>query len=92
MSYNGYKNWGTWNTMLWVDNDMPIYHRTLGYLQRNMEHLEHEELANELMHLIVEHWPKGTPDMVRRGMHWANAQVCWWTVLENQLEALGIEV
>ena len=30
-TYNGYKNYETWNVVLWLGNDFPVYHASKGY-------------------------------------------------------------
>ena len=31
MEYNGYKNYETWNVVLWIGNDYPTYQASQGY-------------------------------------------------------------
>jgi len=31
MEYNGYKNYETWNVVLWIGNDFPLYNAAQGY-------------------------------------------------------------
>lgn len=31
MEYNGWKNYETWNVVLWIANDYPTYHASQGY-------------------------------------------------------------
>jgi len=55
MSFNGYKNWETWNVCLWAANDEDWYN----YCRRhsgNYTATLAEEVTREL-------WPVGTPDM-----------------------------
>ena len=30
-TYNGYKNYETWNVVLWIGNDYPVYRASQGY-------------------------------------------------------------
>ena len=54
MSYNGYKNYETWNINLWVQNEEPAY--------RCM--LENRPYTTEkALRIAMEMYPNGTPDM-----------------------------
>lgn len=53
-AYSGWKNWETWNTVLWCDNEEAIY-------RARME--EKPRTAREVESFIREWFPKGTPDM-----------------------------
>jgi hypothetical protein len=57
MSYNGWKNWATWNTALWMNNDEPTY---VAY--RNM--IGDDEISGDDARRIINVlMPGGTPDM-----------------------------
>lgn len=51
-TYQGWKNWATWNAALWMDNEEPIY-RAQKYCRT----------AQELKETFFEYFPTGTPDM-----------------------------
>lgn len=34
MSYNGWKNYETWNVWLWLTNDRPLYEAMLNYVEQ----------------------------------------------------------
>ena len=55
MSYNGWKNWTTWNTALWCDNEEGIYRDRMQ---------QKPKTAEECEAFVREYFPKGTPDMV----------------------------
>ena len=62
MSYNGWKNWETWNVALWCDNDEGIYRERMRQKPRT---------AKEVEEFVREWFPMGTPDMQNndRGAH-----------------------
>jgi hypothetical protein len=57
MSYNGWKNWETWNVVLWCDNEEPIYRDRMARKLRT---------ADEIEAFVREWFPEGTPDMESR--------------------------
>ena len=54
MSYNGWKNWETWNVALWCDNEEGIYRDRMRQEPRTAEEVEA---------FVREYFPNGTPDM-----------------------------
>ena len=68
-SYNGWKNYETWNLALWAGNDEPVY-RAVQERKRQIKRFSAgsaEDLGREL-------FPNGTPDM--DGMR-DMRKVCW---------------
>jgi hypothetical protein len=55
MSYNGWKNWETWNVALWCDNEESIYRDRMQ---------QKPSTAEECEAFVKEYFPKGTPDMM----------------------------
>lgn len=64
-TYNGYKNWQTWNIALWCGNDEGVYR-----LIREQGRFNRERARA----FIYEVYPNGTPDMESsdeyRGVDW----------------------
>lgn len=54
MSYQGWKNWATWNIALWVGNDEPVYRAMRELLPFN---------AIKARRFVERYYPHGTPDM-----------------------------
>jgi len=54
MSYNGWKNWETWNVALWCDNEEGIYRDRMARKPRT---------AQEIEDFVRDWYPNGTPDM-----------------------------
>lgn len=60
MSYNGWKNWQTWNVALWLGNDEGLYRAAVELKKRarpRVRAIHAETFVRDLM-------PDGTPDMV----------------------------
>jgi hypothetical protein len=59
MSYNGWKNWATWNLELWIDNEEGIYREKQRILRRHAGEIEPHHVVT-----FTKTWfPDGTPDM-----------------------------
>jgi len=82
--YNGWKNWETWNIMLWVNNDEKTY-RIIGTFVRNS--LRRKDLRTlssnaQSMRTAIEYvYPNGTPDMEKEELN----LVDWLSVTEALL-------
>jgi len=73
MSYNGYKNYATWNVCLWCDNDYHVYKAA----QRHGKFTPTE--AEDFVHAM---FPEMTPDMQTEPRNmWS--EVDWYEVAEN---------
>lgn len=54
MTYNGWKNWETWNVALWCDNEEGIYRDRMR---------QKPKTAEECEAFVREYFPAGTPEM-----------------------------
>lgn len=63
-TYEGWKNWETWNMALWIDNEEPRYKRKVKLLKK----LTPETLTAGRVEAFCRHeFPVGTPDMAGKG-------------------------
>lgn len=78
MSYNGWKNWETWNVALWCGNNEGIYRDRLRQEPRT---------AGECESFVKEYFPNGTPDMTS-GDDWDDAReaVDWDEIASHWFE------
>jgi len=53
-TYNGYRNWETWNLSLWFDNDEGLYNMYIEQRPHN---------AQNAAQIAYDVFPDGTPDM-----------------------------
>ena len=59
-TYEGWKNWETWNVILWIDNEEPLYRSKVAFLRGFCA----EDLtADDVEQFCRELFPEGTPDM-----------------------------
>jgi hypothetical protein len=69
MSYNGWKNWATWQINLWIDNEEPMYRAKQRDLRRSVEDYtadDAEKLCTDLLNSYYgHHW---TPDMDQKDL------------------------
>ena len=72
--YNGWTNWETWNVMLWVTNEEPLYRRVRSFVRC---HILTESRVQDFM---LEIFPEGTPDM--DGVHEMD-RVNWFELSES---------
>jgi hypothetical protein len=65
-TYNGWKNWQTWNVALWFGSDEGLYLRVIGMGSFNRDRARS---------FVLEVLPNGTPDMSSaaeyRGVDWS---------------------
>lgn len=72
--YNGWTNWETWNVLLWVNNDEPMYHELRHFIRGNVL------TESRVQDFFYELFPDGTPDM--DGVHELE-RVNWYEVTES---------
>jgi hypothetical protein len=78
MTYNGWKNWETWNVVLWCDNEEAIYRDRMHRKPRT---------ADECEDFIKEWFPKGTPDFCDEDPFCRAAiQVDWQEIADHWAE------
>ena len=68
MTYNGWKNWETWNVALWCDNEEVIYRHRMR---------EKPATADEVESFVRQWFPDGTPDMKSLGACEPREAVDW---------------
>ena len=73
MSYNGWKNYETWNVALWVGNDEPVY--------RGMRSTR-PFTAKRAEIFVRDMYPSGTPDFADRGKSKAYKLVDWRAIAD----------
>ena len=65
MSYNGWKNYETWNVALWLGNDEGLYHLTREWME-DRDHSGYDTAEYETFrHTLAEICGESTPDGVR---------------------------
>lgn len=74
MSYNGWKNWETWNVTLWCDNEYGIYRARMQQKPRTAEEVEG---------FVRCFFPNGTPDMERHDACASQEDVDWQEIAEH---------
>jgi hypothetical protein len=64
MSYNGWKNWATWQINLWIDNEEPMYREKQRFLRRSVNEIDADEAEEFCTQLFQDFTGKArTPDM-----------------------------
>ncbi len=64
MSYNGWKNWETWQINLWIDNEEPLYREKQRFLRRSYREIDADEAEEFCTQLLLDFTGKArTPDM-----------------------------
>ena len=61
-TYQGWKNYSTWNVALWLGNDEGMYNLARGYAEHGYK---------SLSHLLVELFGPETPD----GVNWQSSEL-----------------
>ena len=68
MTYNGYKNYQTWNVCLWIANDESLYNRASSCC-------DYESFKNKMRTTLYSAWRRGigyeTPD----GVAWSDSDI-----------------
>jgi hypothetical protein len=59
-TYNGWKNWETWQILLWADNDEATYKETLRFVRRFADKTDFPRKVEAWFRHL---YPTGTPDM-----------------------------
>jgi hypothetical protein len=78
MTYNGWKNWETWNVALWCDNEESIYHERMRQQPRT---------AQEVEDFVREWFPEGTPDWkIEDDPYGAREAVDWSEIADHWSE------
>ena len=80
MTYQGWKNWETWNVALWFGNDRVLYDDVRKHKGRFT--------AKTAKDFVLERLPSGTPDMISRDMtageiHDAYGRVSWTEIAHD---------
>lgn len=81
MSYQGWKNWETWNIVLWYGNEEPLYRSVV----REYKH-SGRFTAKSAKEFVMDAMPDGTPDMRDLSptkLHDAFAKVSWTEVARD---------
>ena len=86
MSYQGWKNWETWNVALWFGNDRVLYEDVRSHRDRFT--------AKTAMDFVLERLPGGTPDMISQDLkpseiHAAYGRVGWAEIARDFNEMKG---
>lgn len=85
MSYNGYKNYPTWNLNLWMDNDYGTYKHYHDEL-RNLDSYELAERIKEDVEMNVEENVKAS-GYISDILTWALQQIDYLEIAENIVES-----
>jgi hypothetical protein len=84
MSYQGWKNWETWNVVLWCDNEEGIYRDRMRQKPRT---------ASEVEDFVREWFAEGTSDMQSNvsDPYDGRGAVDWQEIAEHWAEDYGDE-
>jgi len=78
MSYNGWKNWETWNVALWLGNDEGLYRSVMS--KTKLDAKAARERVEELL-------PNGTPDFKDKRSY---DKVDWDAIADDINEMSGV--
>ena len=76
-TYNGWKNWATWNVALWIDNEEPLYRCKQAFIRRSYREIEAEDVERFCLDLFPD---KRTPDFDNKS-DWLD--VDWQEIADN---------
>jgi hypothetical protein len=86
-TYEGWKNWETWNVMLWLNNEEPLYRAKQAFLRRGKLDVP------SVRRFCEETFPRGTSDM--RSDHRETVAEQWakvdWSELAEHFATEAIE-
>lgn len=88
-TYNGWKNYPTWNVNLWLNNDEGLYHQTLAMVSeiRNHAKLVRVETADMLKSFVCEELaPDLGASFAADLLGYALDQVDWFEIADAWLE------
>lgn len=72
MTYNGYKNWETWNCVLWLQNDEGSYRQAM-----DLVHMDIEHAAETLREFVIDNMPDIAPSWYYDALLGAIDSVAW---------------
>ena len=88
-TYNGWKNYPTWNVNLWLNNDEGLYHQTLAMVSETRNHakLVRVETADMLKSFVCEELaPDLGASFAADLLGYALDQVDWFEIADAWLE------
>lgn len=87
MSYNGWKNYSTWNTALWLSNDPGTYFTIQDFVKfyKNDKNLE-AKLARFIQAYVEEAMPEIAPSMYLDLLSYAMQQIDFFEIADSYLE------
>lgn len=94
-TYNGWRNYPTWNLALWLDNDYNSYHywqeRSMEFLEESDGDLEQAEIA--LSHELEAYIESEVQDTIETTgflsdiLSWALSKIDWLEIAEHIAES-----
>ncbi len=93
MTYNGWKNWETWNVALWLGNDEGLYRSCIETAKNQGGKPITADEADEIVSVLM---PNGTPDF--KSEHHGHKQgarlyanVDWQAIADDINEMAGLD-
>ena len=77
MSYNGWKNYETWNFMLWLNNEEGSYNSYRKFARSK----DFEVTPEEAEQFVKNYFPEGTPDLEYGSFKWSD--VDWDAIADS---------